>query len=490
MAPIRGSEESLVPTRGMLTNSTFEVTHLPARRLPAPQATEDETEEETAPRGVDCSWQPSQLSYWEEYKPIMRRLYIDEKKPLREVVEIMENDFGFKATQKVYKNRFRIWGWRKYIRLDPAADTRRVQDVISNTSQEDGAGGRLQGQKVRLANGQLVDVQRLQQHIMRKRRYKEAPLTCRINQPDVFHHTEAIFHSARSHTLRQYQGRLRNVEDTLEIFAADEPIIGRWLRFTEEIQGLLKQQNLSGAIVQMRRAPDEVAAMTKAEPTVLLSNLFMYILKVGNYTAVDPTESRHVKLVVKSLLQYAASLLVSGTPGAQTTRQMQAIVKGLATASESDLGEITSRSWLVILQSCAQIAGLDPSAAVAEGSLVKWIETGDQGEKDGLWFLEITQGIIDGTVARLEAAFGKHYFRCIDALQRKAYVIKYANTARRRDSRLDPRLEDLYLQILERGAKGAQRAEALNFLAESHRAHRELGLGEDYARSSLVTRND
>lgn len=388
---------------------------------------------------------------------------------------------------KVYKNRFRAWGWRKYIRLDPGTDTRKVQDVIKSRLPED-AGGQ-QTQTIRLANGQLVDVKRLQQHIIRKRRHREAPLSIRINQPDVFHHTEAIFFSARSHTLSQYTGRLNGVGDALEIFAAEEPVIGRWFRFTDEIQELMKQQNLSGAIVQMRRAPDEVAAMIKTEPTVFLSNLFMYILKVGNYADINPTESRHVKLVVKSLLQYAMSLLISGSSGVQFTRQVQNIVKGLATASETDLGEITSRSWLVILQSCAQIAGLDPSAAVAEGSLVKWLQTGDQGEKDGLWFLEIIQGIIDGTVARLEAAYGKNDFRCIEGLERKAGLIIYANMARRRNSHLDPRLEELYLQILERGAKGAQRAGALNFLADSYRARGDLGAGEDYARLSVVPRD-
>lgn len=385
---------------------------------------------------------------------------------------------------KVYKTRFRTWGWRKYIRLDPATDTRRVQDVIKSRLPGDAGGP--QTKTVRLANGQLVDVHRLQQHIIRKQRYREAPLSIRINQPDVFQHTEAIFYSARSHTLSQYAGRLNDVGDALELFAAEEPIIGRWFRFTDEIQELMKQHNLGGAIVQMRRAPDEVAAMIKTEPTVFLSNLFMYILKVGNYTAIHPTEARHVKLVVKSLLQYAVSLLISGSSGVQFTRQVQTIVRGLATASESDLGEIASRSWLVILQSCAQIAGLDPSAAVAEGSLVKWLQTGDQGEKDGLWFLEIIQGIIDGTVARLEAAFGKRDPRCIEGLERKAGLIIYANMARRRNSHLDPRLEELYLQILERGAKGAQRAGALNFLAESYRARGELGVGEDYARLSVA----
>lgn len=93
MAPIRESEFSILPMRAMPVESTFEVTQLPAKSFPA---TKDVTEE-AAPldRG---DWPPTQFSYWEDHKPIMRRLYIDEKRTLREVMEILENDFNFKAS--------------------------------------------------------------------------------------------------------------------------------------------------------------------------------------------------------------------------------------------------------------------------------------------------------------------------------------------------------------------------------------------------------
>ncbi len=35
---------------------------------------------------------------WEKVKPIVRRLYRDEKRPLRDVVVILDRDFGFRAT--------------------------------------------------------------------------------------------------------------------------------------------------------------------------------------------------------------------------------------------------------------------------------------------------------------------------------------------------------------------------------------------------------
>lgn len=78
---------------GLPIESTFEVTHLSARSFPATK----HVMEEAAPskRG---DWPAALFSYWEDYKPIIRKLYIEEKRPLREVVEIMENEFDFKAT--------------------------------------------------------------------------------------------------------------------------------------------------------------------------------------------------------------------------------------------------------------------------------------------------------------------------------------------------------------------------------------------------------
>lgn len=93
MAPIRESKFSILPIREMPLKSTFELAQLPAQGFPA---TKDGTEE--APPLKRGDWPPTQFSYWEDYKPIMRRLYIDEKRPLREVMEILENDFDFKAT--------------------------------------------------------------------------------------------------------------------------------------------------------------------------------------------------------------------------------------------------------------------------------------------------------------------------------------------------------------------------------------------------------
>ncbi|KAI1335358.1 Clr5 domain-containing protein [Xylariaceae sp. FL0016] len=46
---------------------------------------------------------------WDCYQETIRRLYLDEKRPLKDVVVIMETEYGFRATAKMYKTRLAKW---------------------------------------------------------------------------------------------------------------------------------------------------------------------------------------------------------------------------------------------------------------------------------------------------------------------------------------------------------------------------------------------
>ncbi|KAK0392075.1 hypothetical protein NLU13_1573 [Sarocladium strictum] len=50
---------------------------------------------------------------WESYKSTIRTLYLEERKPLKEVMAIMAEKYGFQATPKMYKTRFSAWGFVK-----------------------------------------------------------------------------------------------------------------------------------------------------------------------------------------------------------------------------------------------------------------------------------------------------------------------------------------------------------------------------------------
>ncbi|KAI1434806.1 Clr5 domain-containing protein [Xylaria sp. CBS 124048] len=46
---------------------------------------------------------------WDAHQETIRRLYLDEKRPLKDVVVIMETEYGFRATAKMYKTRLAKW---------------------------------------------------------------------------------------------------------------------------------------------------------------------------------------------------------------------------------------------------------------------------------------------------------------------------------------------------------------------------------------------
>ncbi|KAK1998313.1 hypothetical protein LX36DRAFT_576560 [Colletotrichum falcatum] len=50
---------------------------------------------------------------WESFKLTIRHLYLEERRPLKEVMQIMADQYGFQATLKMYKTRFSQWGFVK-----------------------------------------------------------------------------------------------------------------------------------------------------------------------------------------------------------------------------------------------------------------------------------------------------------------------------------------------------------------------------------------
>lgn len=92
---------------------------------------------------------------WEAHKATIKKLYIDDGKPLRELIRVMEKEHDFPATQRMYKARFKQWGFVKN-------NTEKVVSQILRTKFERDAAGKL-SQFTR--NGKDVN---LQNYLQRK----------------------------------------------------------------------------------------------------------------------------------------------------------------------------------------------------------------------------------------------------------------------------------------------------------------------------------
>ncbi|KAH6657901.1 Clr5 domain-containing protein [Truncatella angustata] len=66
---------------------------------------------------------------WNLHKEIIRELYWEDDKPLREVMQMMEKNYNFHATAKMYKYRIRQWGFRKNLTTRDSLAIRRQADM-------------------------------------------------------------------------------------------------------------------------------------------------------------------------------------------------------------------------------------------------------------------------------------------------------------------------------------------------------------------------
>ncbi|KAM0327681.1 hypothetical protein ACHAQA_005975 [Verticillium albo-atrum] len=123
---------------------------------------------------------------WETKRPLITRLYQEEKKSLREVMEIMERDYHFVATVKMYKSRIWKWGLDKKLKGDEVLAIlilKRDRDALNRPSEF----------RIR---GQLVDFENIRRYVKRnpalmaKLRAGHAPniqttreVTCRTPSP-------------------------------------------------------------------------------------------------------------------------------------------------------------------------------------------------------------------------------------------------------------------------------------------------------------------
>ncbi|CAM1510051.1 Fc.00g003860.m01.CDS01 [Cosmosporella sp. VM-42] len=91
------------------------VSVVPAKRKPTPDDSDD-TGSSSMPPSKSRKRIPSEE--WEKKRPIIARLYQEEKKSLREVMEILQRDHQFSATVKMYKSRIWKWGLDKKLKSD------------------------------------------------------------------------------------------------------------------------------------------------------------------------------------------------------------------------------------------------------------------------------------------------------------------------------------------------------------------------------------
>ncbi|OAL37507.1 hypothetical protein AYO20_03356 [Fonsecaea nubica] len=77
-----------------------------------------------APSGAD----------WERFRPVFTHLYLEDNRPLPEVMKIMRERHGLWASEKMYKNKIKSWGLRKYLKEGEAKQI--MEGEVPTTSRD------------------------------------------------------------------------------------------------------------------------------------------------------------------------------------------------------------------------------------------------------------------------------------------------------------------------------------------------------------------
>ncbi|KAL8828847.1 MAG: hypothetical protein Q9170_006425 [Blastenia crenularia] len=85
---------------------------------PAPSAPEAQSDVKPSRRA-----RSEQLD-WNAHKKAIKKLYIDQNKSLPETMAAMNEQHSFKASQKLYKTKFKEWNWQKNLSTDTALKMR------------------------------------------------------------------------------------------------------------------------------------------------------------------------------------------------------------------------------------------------------------------------------------------------------------------------------------------------------------------------------
>ncbi|KAF6844030.1 hypothetical protein CMUS01_01529 [Colletotrichum musicola] len=113
-------------------------------------STDSEADEMTSPGQSSKPRKRVPAEIWETKRPIITRLYQEEKRSLKEVMEIMERDYHFVATVKMYKSRIWKWGLDKKLKGDEVLAImilKRDRDALKRPTEF-----RIRGQPVDLEN--------------------------------------------------------------------------------------------------------------------------------------------------------------------------------------------------------------------------------------------------------------------------------------------------------------------------------------------------
>lgn len=315
---------------------------------------------------------PPTESEWLRHRSTIKRLYLNEHRPLKEVMDIMKRDHGLNAMlirpipmtrpllngllelmceyrMKSYKRRLRQWGYSKNITLrKPEAD--RLFQVLASLDKE-----------VRLENGVMVSRDQLARHLRRKhgtiesmriraRVYQQrSPAVTVMSAPDTYQNPEAILNLVRTYLCGRWGDKVSTAEQLDTLLEKNRGSSQLQILGTGVVDAL-EQQRLGDAVQLMKQAPGLLTDGIQRQSLGFLINLFRFIMIFLRADLSRRPETAHFAALIQPLMRFGAGLTAQGDllPSRHPIRQL---LHHLSKTDKADLDSVLRQAMRVACES-------------------------------------------------------------------------------------------------------------------------------------------
>lgn len=256
--------------------------------------------------------------------------------------------------RKSYKIRLRKFGLRKNVMVQEE-DVPQVMQLVSQAKKGKDPGAELH-ERVRLATGQVVDVERLRAYLRRRKTQVDpdappspemtsnAPFARRlpprtslipptVEAPDIIRLPELVFAEIKTHVSIRFS--TAPVTSNEEIVGSRNPLITQAHTTIEKAANLLAIGNLEEAISRLKLVPRHMEILL-SEQEVEPPSLQLLIWKTGISLIASASLSgleKDIDMVVKSLFRYLEYLSLKST---SLSPQIRNILGALSALSRMD----------------------------------------------------------------------------------------------------------------------------------------------------------
>lgn len=267
---------------------------------------------------------------------------------------------------KVYKTRLKRWGVVKNVRLSNYNHTQDDLALLRQLQKQREEWRDYEG--VCKVGDRVVEVDRLIRHLLRRTQpsYGRAgkrlhiPRPANFKAPASLHASETVIILIRDYIRGRYEDSINTLDDVdrLREVQPEKDATDNFTIFTGQLQSAFEGGNFTKVLIEMRRAPAELTALMRPEPSAIVSVLSWFLILVLRFARSNHPELRQLLPAVRALVRYAASYAAS-TDGLSMpiSHPLIAILSGFLAVEEDKMRSLALRAFGANHASFAQLLG-------------------------------------------------------------------------------------------------------------------------------------